>query len=1336
MKVYSRILAFLLALVLVLGSFAGCGDQQQTADTATTEATESIDKGSTPNFPGNTTDRSLYTSGYFDYFQPAEISTRHKLQPLDGFRVGSQKEHTILIYMVGSDLESGRYGCASRDLEEIWNSGLDTSKTNLVVYAGGANSWKVNISSAQNSLLQLNGDQLEFVAVTQEAANMGNPRVLADFLNYGYTNFPAKSYSVIFWNHGGGPICGYGQDEQFKDILEYHELKWAMDNSPFKNKKLEMVGFDACLMASLEIADLFADYAHYMVASEETEPGTGWDYSFLKVYNSKPTTLQVTDKILSTYRASLKNTELITLSCLDLSKVDAANEAASDLFLRIAEGCLTGQYNTLSRLRRDTKRYGTGAFEYDLVDLGHLSQQLQTLYPTEAKAMQNALSKIVVKQVTNQESTNGLTIYFPFNSQTNFLNFGEGYSSAYYDNQGYQLFIKAYASMWIPGRQQLSWDAIKPQDQTPPATEPTEAPTQAPTQAPTEATQAPTEPAQTQENISLGQVDPNETYYTWQIDPAFLSTYCSASYTVLRYNRDRDSYTPVLTNAQAIVDQNGTIYVPADPQLFTITTNSTSDTAVWLATQAEVTSGKTTYYAQSTLLASGDVIIGDSKPVEFLFSQTADGAVTIERILTRNEDATLFGKTDVELSNWSSVGILSCEYYLTRDLEGNVLPATQWETDGSLTVEYVPYTQWIRLGTQKVSQLEGDYYLELSLVDTQGQQVNVAYQTLKTEEFEVATHPVTWGTMTFHVYQDHAELVSYQETFNNYSGDQPAALEIPQMMLRKPVTVIGASAFQGSYSISSVVIPSSVKRIEDSAFRACYNLKQISTTTNLKYIGAQAFYGSPLEAAEISGTVETIGWRAFASTKLTTVTIPKSVKLMGTGAFYGCANLTEINVESGNSAYKSVDGVLFTADGKTLMCYPAGKGSSYVIPTGTEVIGAEAFRWCETLTSVTIPEGVVQIAPLAFCDTLNLTTIGLPNSVVSIGSAAFGKSIGAIPTTTLAISIGTDTAWIGEQAFDGYLVTGFTVAEDNLYYSAEGAYLMNVSGTELVRVANQLQGVATVPETVNHIASGAFDECTGLTEVILPDSVTSMAAYADMPETLEKLTIGAGLLNWNNLKKCATIGQIQLSANNPNFRMKDGCIYDADMGTLLLFTGDATRYTMPDTVTEVASGAFASATSLKEITLSANVHTMPDGVFSACSSLESISCPGSNLFYTAKDGLLYSKDGTKLLSFPMGKTGTVKIADGTLEIARGAIYDSSYLQAEHIIFPEGLIAIREYNLTSKGYGKSLTLELPVSLTDIHPNFLRYIWDSNVLIKCPAGSAAAQFAAQRNFPVEN
>ena len=127
------------------------------------------------------------------------------------------------------------------------------------------------------------------------------------FLDFSYNNYPSDNYSLIFWNHGGGPIYGYGVDEQYNDVLYLHELKWAMKNSPFKTKKLSFVGFDACLMATLETAQVFAPYANYFVASEEIEPGAGWNYGFLSAYsaNSNPTPLEVTNEILKYYQSYL-----------------------------------------------------------------------------------------------------------------------------------------------------------------------------------------------------------------------------------------------------------------------------------------------------------------------------------------------------------------------------------------------------------------------------------------------------------------------------------------------------------------------------------------------------------------------------------------------------------------------------------------------------------------------------------------------------------------------------------------------------------------------------------------------------------------------------------------------------------------------------------------------------------------------------------------------------------------------------------------------------------------------------------------------------------------------
>ena len=114
-----------------------------------------------------------------------------------------------------------------------------------------------------------------FVPVdTYPAENMGDPLTLSSFLNYGFDFFPADSYSLILWDHGGGPVLGYGVDENFRDLLTLDELSEALEDSVGAHMtKLEWIGFDACLMSSLEVASVLAPYANYMIASQETEPG-------------------------------------------------------------------------------------------------------------------------------------------------------------------------------------------------------------------------------------------------------------------------------------------------------------------------------------------------------------------------------------------------------------------------------------------------------------------------------------------------------------------------------------------------------------------------------------------------------------------------------------------------------------------------------------------------------------------------------------------------------------------------------------------------------------------------------------------------------------------------------------------------------------------------------------------------------------------------------------------------------------------------------------------------------------------------------------------------------
>lgn len=110
---------------------------------------------------------------------------------------------------------------------------------------------------------------------------MGNPATLSQFLRIGQSAFPADNYGLIFWNHGSGSVGGFGYDECYPDdrFLSLREIGEALESSRLSdNKKYAFIGFDACLMATLETASVLSPYADYMIASQELEPGGGWDY--------------------------------------------------------------------------------------------------------------------------------------------------------------------------------------------------------------------------------------------------------------------------------------------------------------------------------------------------------------------------------------------------------------------------------------------------------------------------------------------------------------------------------------------------------------------------------------------------------------------------------------------------------------------------------------------------------------------------------------------------------------------------------------------------------------------------------------------------------------------------------------------------------------------------------------------------------------------------------------------------------------------------------------------------------------------------------------------------
>ena len=249
------------------------------------------------------------------------------LTEIDVSLPAEKKNYTVMVYMVGSNLES-RHGAATKDLREMESAGLDFGNANLLVYTGGSRKWTGDVPAEHNNVLDLSrGEEERIVAHTAKNSDMGDKETFSTFLNFCHDNYPADHYALICWDHGGGPLWGYGSDELYNnDTLLLSEMKEALLDTPFgSGEKLDFVGFDACLMGGLESANLWKDHADYLIGSEELEPGDGWNYAFLSEFNSTSDPKTVAERIIKEFGDYYAETATefsnpdVTLSCMDLS---------------------------------------------------------------------------------------------------------------------------------------------------------------------------------------------------------------------------------------------------------------------------------------------------------------------------------------------------------------------------------------------------------------------------------------------------------------------------------------------------------------------------------------------------------------------------------------------------------------------------------------------------------------------------------------------------------------------------------------------------------------------------------------------------------------------------------------------------------------------------------------------------------------------------------------------------------------------------------------------------------------------------------------------------------
>ena len=334
--------------------------------------------------------------------------------------VASAKSATVMVYMCGSDLESG-YGAASADIEEMLEADLGDN-VNVVLETGGASEWSFS-SEADPSTRQrwvLEDGEASLVQDAGEDTMLDEDEV-TDFCSWAAKEYPADRYILIFWDHGGGTIGGFGYDENYPDAsaLTLSQLRNAIKAS---GVAFDMVGFDACLMATVECAWAMEPVADYLVASEQTEPGDGWSWTgFLNQLGSDPSTA-TTDlgkTIIDDFSAHYAETgeEDTTLSLIDLREISRVYERLSTFLDEAADSIEADNalFTTMSGARSRAKSYAEDSVDQvDLVDMVDRSDF------EGADDVSEAVASCVKYRSDTSSGSNGIAMYFPYSEASQY----------------------------------------------------------------------------------------------------------------------------------------------------------------------------------------------------------------------------------------------------------------------------------------------------------------------------------------------------------------------------------------------------------------------------------------------------------------------------------------------------------------------------------------------------------------------------------------------------------------------------------------------------------------------------------------------------------------------------------------------------------------------------------------------------------------------------------------------------------------------------------------------------------------------------------------------------
>lgn len=501
----------------------------------------------------------------------------------------------------------------------------------------------------------------------------------------------------------------------------------------------------------------------------------------------------------------------------------------------------------------------------------------------------------------------------------------------------------------------------------------------------------------------------------------------------------------------------------------------------------------------------------------------------------------------------------------------------------------------------------------------------------------------------------------------------------------------------------AVVIPSGVTVVGKSAFRNLDGLTQVTIPTGIEVIGPSAFYGCG---------------------GLTDVAIPAGVTSIGQRAFAACGRLKAISVEAGNKVYSSRNGMLLDKDGTTLIQGVNGEVeippgvvtigewafvyyadlTRVVIPASVRNIGAYAFHYCESLTNVVMQGGVTNIGDGAFGECGNLMDVFIPNSVQSIGYSAFAYC-GRLSNVTLpACMVEGDEGWTMWNVFQGTSVENVTMAEGittiGNYAFAQG--FTDETCPTHVTIPTSVTGICenafyncrglgsvTFSEGVVRIGTGAFDYCRNLTKLAIPDNVKQIDPHAfSSCDGLTEVTIPNSVTNIGGsaFSGCRGLGSVTVPA----------CVLETGFRDVFSGCSSITNVILSESVRDIGCDAFGAirygSWGLEHVFIPGSVTNINVEAFRAFRGKVAVTVDPANAVYSSWNGMLLTKDGTRLLQ---GVSGDVTIPPGVTSIDARAFYECNLTS---LTIPPSVTSIGErafYNCSN------LTdLMIPDSVTDI------------------------------------